>query len=364
MMNFQRNAPYNNLPDLPPAEQLETLEILKAAIEANKLLGELKGYCQTLPNPNLLLNTIVLQESKDSSEIENIVTTQDELYKAAISPEDKLTDASAKEVLLYRQAIYYGLEQMEKTGLITTNIMVGIMQKLKSTQAGIRRGMGTKLANPISGEIIYTPPEGEELIRNKLFGLEKFINDDTYSSIDPIIKMALIHYQFEAIHPFSDGNGRTGRILNILYLINKKLLSLPVLYLSYFIIQNKTEYYLLLRKVTEEHDWQSWVKYVLNAVATTSRVTLEKIDEIQKLKKQLEVSMKAALKTSFTKELGDLLFSFPYLKIKILEENGIAKRQTASIYLQTLAENGILRSLKMGKEIYYINYQLMEILTK
>jgi Fic family protein len=362
--DFHSDIPFNSLPDLPPAEQVETLEVMKATVEANRLLGELKGYCQTLPNPNLLLNTIVLQESKNSSAIENIVTTQDELYKAAISPEDKLTDAAAKEVLLYRQAIYFGLEQMEKTGLITTNLLVGIMQKLKGTQAGIRKGIGTKLANPMTGKIVYTPPEGEELIREKLFALEKFINDDTLSSLDPIIKMALIHYQFEAIHPFADGNGRTGRILNVLYLINKTLLPLPVLYLSYFIIHHKNEYYGLLKGVTEQGEWLPWIKYVLKAAAETSSITLQKIDAIQQLKRDMEMPMKTALKTSFSKELMDLLFSYPYMKIKILEENGIAKRQTASIYLQSLAEHKLLRSIKMGKEVYYVNYQLMNILTQ
>lgn len=280
-----------------------------------------------------------------------------------MSPEDKLTDAAAKEVLLYRQAIYFGLDQMEKTGLITTDMMVAIMQKLKGTQVGIRKTTGTKLANPLTGAIIYTPPEGENLIRNKLQALETFINDDSYSELDPVIKMALIHYQFEAIHPFLDGNGRTGRILNVLYLINKKLLTLPVLYLSYFIIQNKEEYYRSLRKVTEEQEWISWVEYILNAVATTAKVTLKKIDEIQTLKKEMEPKMKKVLKGSFSKELADLLFSYPYMKIKILEENGIAKRQTASSYLQILAENGLLHSVKLGKEIFYINFRLMEILT-
>lgn len=363
MNEFDREKPYNSLPDLPPTESLETIEILKATIEANKVLGELKGYCQTLPNPILLLNTIVLQESKESSAIENIVTTQDELYKASLDIPEKGTNAAAKEVLLYRQSVYWALEEMENKGIITTNLMVGIMQKLKSTRAGIRNVPGTKLASPTTNKIIYTPPEGEDIIREKLKQLEIFINDDEFSTLDPLIKMALIHYQFEAIHPFADGNGRTGRIINILYLINKNLIGLPVLYLSYYIIKNKNDYYRLLREVTEEGNWKDWVLYMLKGIAETSKITLDKIDAIQKLKQESEGLMKDALKTSFTRDFADLLFSYPYVKIKVLEEKGIAKRQTASVYLQSLAEAGLLEPLKLGKEMYYVNHKLMDILS-
>ena len=368
---IHRASPNNALHDLPPKSDpnnpkltdLENPELLKASIKANRLLAELKGYCQTLPNPQLLINTIVLQESKDSSEIENIVTTQDELYRAAASIDSaSALSSNTREVLLYREALYTGLELMQSRGM-TTNTMISIMQKLKNTSASIRKITGTKLANPITGEVIYTPPEGEMLIRDKLSALEKFINDDQ-DDIDPLIKMALAHYQFEAIHPFEDGNGRTGRILNVLFLVHKDLLTIPVLFLSSFIIKHKNEYYRLLREVTEKQNWQEWILYILSAISETSALTLKKIYEIQKLKEELIPLIKDALKDSYNRDLVELIFSHPYVKIKALEQNGIAKRQTASAYLQKLAKADILRPIKVGKEYYYINHRLMKIISE
>jgi len=363
-MSFDKDIPFNLLPDLPPAANLETSEIFKLTINANRLLAELKGYCQTLPNPNLLLNTIILQESKESSAIENIVTTQDELYKATLHLTDRIKNPAAKEVIQYREAMYWGLEEINKTGLITTNILVGVMQKLRATQDGVRKVPGTKLANPTTKAIVYTPPEGELIIRDKLAELEKFINDNEYSDLDPLIKMALIHYQFEAIHPFSDGNGRTGRILNVLFLINKNLLGLPVLYLSRFIIQNKPDYYRLLREVTENQNWEGWVKFVLKGVGETADMTLRKINTILELKHDAQPIIKLALNASYSKELGDLLYSYPYIKTSVLEENEIAKRQTAAEYLKKIEKTGLLRSIKLGKEVYYINQGLMQVLSQ
>jgi Fic family protein len=361
MDSFDKIKPYNALPDLPPNADLETIDLLKLSLQANKLLAELKGFCQTLPNPNLLLNTIVLQESKESNAIENIVTTQDELYKATLSY-DGINNPHAKEVLQYRKAMYWGLEKMQENKLITTNILEGIMKRLRNSQESIRSTTGTRLANPISNEIIYTPPEGENIIRTKLAALEQFINNPEASSLDPLIKMALIHYQFEAIHPFTDGNGRTGRILNVLYLIQQNLIGLPVLYLSRYIIQNKSDYYQLLRQVTEYGKWHEWIGFVLKGVGETAELTLKKIKAILLLKEQSEPLVKNILGVSFTRELMDLLFSYPYIKIRVLEENGIAKRQTASVYLQKLAAGDLLSPLKIGKETYYINHQLMQIL--
>lgn len=359
----RRTEPYNDLPDLPPKIDLESPEILKKAITASRLLAELKGYCQTLPDPKLLINTVVLQESKDSSAIENIVTTQDELYRAVAAIDEGFDFGSeTKEVLQYREALYKGLELMERRGL-TTNTLVAIMQKLKHTTAGIRTTTGTRLANPGTKEIIYTPPEGENLIREKLLSLEKFIHNDK-DDIDALIKMALIHYQFEAIHPFADGNGRTGRIMNVLYLVYKNLLNIPVLYLSSYIIQNKNDYYRLLREATEKQNWNEWIKFMLEAVSETASLTLEKISSIQSLKKETAIKVKGILKTSYNSELVDLMFSYPYLKIKILERNGIGHRQTSSVYLQKLAKEKILRPLKVGKEIYYINQKLMNLISK
>ncbi len=362
-IKYDKNIPYNELPDLPPKNNLETTPIFKATIRANKLLAELKGYCQTLPYPQLLLNTIVLQESKESNAIENIVTTQDELYKATLMG-DNIKNQAAKEVLQYREAIYWGIEQLQKNKLITTNLLVGLMQRLRGSSENIRKNTGTKLGNPTNNQIVYTPPEGENIIRDKLSKLEIFINDPAFSDLDPLIKMALIHYQFEAIHPFSDGNGRTGRILNVLYLIQQELLGLPVLYLSHYIIQNKSDYYRLLKSITEDNNWEEWVLFVVNGVAETSEMTLRKINAILELKINTELRAKDVLKSSYSKELVDLLFSHPYIKIKVLEENNIAKRQTASEYLKKLEFHNILDSVKIGNEIYYINKKLIEVLTK
>lgn len=363
-IKFDKDLPFNTLPDLPPRVNLETPEIFRATIRANKLLAELKGFCQTLPYPELLLNTVVLQESKESSAIENIVTTQDELYKATLMLEGVIKNQAAKEVLQYREAIYWGLERLREKPLITTNLLVGIMQKLRWSTENIRNHAGTKLANPTNGQTVYTPPEGEEVIRTKLAALERFINDVEISNLDTLIKMALIHYQFEAIHPFSDGNGRTGRILNIFYLIQQELISLPVLYLSKYIIENKADYYRLLREVTEKENWAEWVLYVVNGVADTAQSTLTKIRTILALKDNAEKDIKTAMGSSFSKELVELIFSYPYIKISVLEERGIAKRQTASQYLQKIEFIGYLDSVKIGREVYYINQKLIDILSR
>ena len=257
--------------------------------------------------------------------------------------------------------MYIGLELLEKRGF-STNTMISIMQKLKNTTSSIRRTTGTRLSNPITKEIIYTPPEGEELIRKKLAELEKFIHNDK-DDIDPLIKMALMHYQFEAIHPFADGNGRTGRILNVLYLVQKQLLPLPVLYLSSFIIKHKNEYYKLLRQVTENNNWHEWIIYMLSAVSETAALTLNKISSIQKLKEEIIAKARGVLKNSYSRDFIELIFSYPYIKIKTLEINGIAQRQTASVYLQKLTAAGILHSVKIRKEMYYINYKLMDIIS-
>lgn len=361
---FERNLPYNSLPDLPPNETFELPTLNRLVIKANKLLAELKGFCQTLPNPEILLNTIVLQESKDSNEIENIVTTQDDLYMTSLKQGTTSQNSEAKEVLFYREALYYGLKELQTYNLITINTLIGIVQHIKSSTVGIRTITGVKIANPSTKEVIYTPPEGEELVLQKLKELERFINDDSHSEIDPLIKMALIHYQFEAIHPFSDGNGRTGRILNILYLIQQNLLTLPVLYLSSFIIQNKSKYYTLLREVTEQKDWIKWVEFVLEGIANTSESTLSKIRKILDHQQQLDPKVRLVLGNSASRELTELLVSHPYIKIGVLVEKNIAKRQTASEYLKKLSKAGILTSVKNGKDVYYINERLMEILSQ
>jgi Fic family protein len=354
-MDFDRKKPFNELPDLPPVIDLEDTDILKLCIKANKVLAELKGYCHILPDPNLLINTIILQESKDSSAIENIVTTQDELYKAVMNSEDIIKNQNAKEVILYREALYLGLELLKRRGL-TINSLIKIMQKLKNTNEEIRKTTGTRLMNPQTSEIFYTPPEGEYIIREKLAALEKFIHSK--DEIDPLVKMALIHYQFEAIHPFSDGNGRTGRILNVLFLVHENLLNIPVLYLSSYIIKNKSKYYLLLREITESKEWTEWIKFMLNAVHDTAEYTLKKISGILKLKQEVTNQFG----DSYNRDLLDLIFKYPYVKINILERNNIAKRETASKYLKSLATDGVLTQHKVGKELYFINHRLMKLL--
>lgn len=362
-MAFDQNTPFNDLPSLPPQEFTESPEILRQLAKAARYLGELNGLCATLPNPQLLINTIVLQESKDSSAIENIVTTQDELYKAA--SEEDTASHSAKEVLSYREALYVGMDKMAKQkNLLLTNTIVEIVQTIKRNKSGLRTAPGTALKNAINGEVIYTPPCCEEVLREKLSSLEHFINNTDSSPLDPLIKMAFIHYQFEAIHPFADGNGRTGRIVNALYLLQQELLTQPVLYLSSYIIKYKTEYYQLLRGVTEQQNWQDWVMYILTALMETAKLTTKKIRAILLLKEEYEKQMKQTLGSSFSYELLQLMFALPYLKIELLEKKEIAHRQTASVWLKKLTAANILKPQKIGRTTYYVNYRLMELLAE
>lgn len=361
-MAYNKNIAFNDLPDLPPAHFTESPEILRQLAKASRHLGELNGLCASLPDPQLLINTIILQESKNSSAIENIVTTQDELYKA--TTEESTTNHAAKEVLSYREALYLGLEKMkDQKNLLLTNTMVEIVQTIKQNKAGIRNTPGTALKNAINGETIYTPPCCEVVLREKLAALEKFINDSALSALDPLVKMALIHYQFEAIHPFADGNGRTGRIINALYLVQQELLSQPVLYLSSYIIKYKTEYYQLLRGVTEKDNWHDWIMYILTALIETTQLTTKKLRAMLALKDEFEKQMKEVLGSSFSYELLQLMFTLPYLKIKLLEKRAIAHRQTASTWLKKLTDAAIVRPQKIGRTTYYINYKLMELLT-
>ncbi len=361
-MAYKKNIAFNELPPLPPAQiNIETPDILRQLAKASRHLGELNGLCASLPDPQLLINTIILQESKNSSAIENIVTTQDELYKAAA--EDATASTAAREVLSYREALYAGLKKMQsQKNLLMVKTMVEIVQTIKQNKAGIRNMPGTALKNAINGEVIYTPPCCEEVIRKKLAALEKFINDDEFSSLDSLIKMTLIHYQFEAIHPFADGNGRAGRIINALYLVQQGLLSQPVLYLSSYIIKHKTEYYQLLRGITEKNNWHDWIMYLLTALSETAKLTTRKIKEMLILRDGYEKQMKKVLGTSFSYDLLKLMFILPYLKIELLAKKKIAHRQTAAVWLKKLVDAGILKTQKIGRITYYINYKLMELL--
>lgn len=357
---FNRNEPYNDLPLLPPKDVLENSEILKAAIAANKKLAELKGIAKTIPNQTILINTLPLQEARSSSEIENVLTTNDQLYEAlAAKTEDY--DPQTKEVLRYKEALWGGYNKLKENNLLTTNLFIDIFQKIKETTAGIRSTPGTKITTS-AGEVIYTPPEGENIIREKLSNLENYIHDDT-DGTDPLIKLAVIHYQFEAIHPFTDGNGRTGRIINILYLLQQKLLDLPVIYLSRHIIENKNDYYLLLRTVTEKNEWISWIIYLLKGISSTAGDTVDKITEIKDLLENTLIDMKQKLPGRiYSKELIELLFNQPYCKVEFVVNAGIAKRQTAAEYLKQIEKTGLLKSKKVGKEVLYLNLPLFELL--
>ena len=362
-MAYNKNIPFNDLPALPPTDFLESPEILRHVAKAARYLGELNGLCTSLPDPQLLINTIVLQECKDSSAIENIVTTQDELYRAA--SEKGAASYAAKEVLSYREALYIGLEKMtSQKNLLLTNTMIEVVQTIKQNKSGIRTVPGTALKNAINGEVIYTPPCCEDVLREKLASLEQYINNQDSSSLDPLVKMAFIHYQFEAIHPFADGNGRTGRIVNALYLVQQELLTQPVLYLSSYIVKYKTEYYQLLRGVTEQYNWHDWVMYILTALIETAQLTTKKIRAMLLLKEDYEKQMKQTLGSSFHYELLQLMFALPYLKIELLEKRAIAHRQTASVWLKKLTDANILKPQKIGRTTYFVNYRLMELLTE
>ncbi|MFH1357796.1 MAG: Fic/DOC family N-terminal domain-containing protein, partial [bacterium] len=312
-MNFNPGKPYD-LPLLPPKEcEIETKEILKKCILARGLLGELKEIGKRIPNQSVLINTIPLLEAQGSSEIENIVTTADKLFRFS-NFEDK-ADSATKEALQYRTALKTGFDLIKKKP-ITTNLAEEICSILKGTNMTVRKVPGIKLANPATKEVIYTPPEGESLLRNKLKNWEFFLN--TQEDIDPLIRMAMMHYQFEAIHPFTDGNGRTGRVLNILYLIQENLLEIPVLYLSRFITQNKSDYYKKLLRVTTNNEWQNWILYMLEAVIETTKWTKEKIEQIEFLLQETKSIIKEQLPKIYSYELAELIFVQPYCRIQNL----------------------------------------------
>ena len=361
-MVFLSDKPFNDLPLLPPKAEIETKATLKKAISAGRALAELKGLGETIPNQAILVNSIILQEAKASSEIENIITTHDALFRA-FSAKTSRIDPATKEVLRYREALWEGSSGLKDRPLLTTNLFIKIVQTIRANKAGIRNTPGTKVANAATGEVVFTPPEGEEIIRDKLKNLEDYIH--AKDEVDPLIKLALIHYQFEAIHPFTDGNGRTGRILNILYLTSRHLLELPVLYLSKYIIEQKSDYYRLLRGVTEHQEWKPWILYMLDAVEQTAFYTKDKILTIKNLLTEtLEFTKKNLPSRVYSKDLIELLFHQPYTKAQFLVDAGIVKRQAAADYLKKLEEIGVLSAHKVGKENLYLNAKLYEILSK
>jgi Fic family protein len=358
MSKFDSKIPYNDLPLLPPKADVETKEILRKTISAGRALAQLNGTLLNLPNPTLFLDTIYLQEAKASSEVENIITTNDELYKSLVA-DKKIENLATKEVLSYKEALWLGLEQLKTKPFITTNLCISIVQCIKQNSASIRVTPGTTLAN-IQGEVIYTPPSGEDTIRGKLANLEKFINED--EAIDPLIKMALMHYQFEAIHPFADGNGRTGRILLLLYLKLSGLLDTPAIYLSEYIIKNKADYYKRLRNVTENNEWEAYILYMLDMIEETSKKGLERLNKITSAMDKTANEIKTKLPKVYSKDLVEILFRLPYTKRQHLIDENIGNLKTVGNYLIALEENGFLKSVKVGKEKLYLNKRLLKIL--
>jgi Fic family protein len=358
MEKFDQKVPYNDLPLLPPKADIETKQILRKTISAGRALAQLNGTLLNLPNPTLFLDTIYLQEAKASSEVENIITTNDELYKSLVA-DRKIENSATKEVLSYKEALWLGLDELKTKPFLTTNLCVKIVQCIKQNNASIRNTPGTTLSNT-QGEVIYTPPSGEQIIREKLANLEKFINED--ETIDPLIKMAILHYQFEAIHPFSDGNGRTGRILLLLYLKLSGLLDTPAIFLSEYIIKNKIDYYRCLRDVTEKNEWEDYILYMLDMIEETANKGLKRLNKITVAMAETANEIKKKLPKVYSKDLIEILFRLPYTKRQHLIDENIGNLKTVGNYLIALEKNGFLKSEKLGKEKLYLNQKLLKIL--
>ncbi len=360
MAEFDPKKPYNDLPLLPPPEeQIESTAILKQCINARVALAELKQAAELIPNAAVLVNALPLLEARASSEIENIVTTTDKLFEFADINEDK-ADAATKEALRYRSALFEG-SKMVRRGMLTTDIAIQLCSTIKDMELDVRDDSGTKLKNRGSGELIYTPPVGQKLLIEKLDNWQSFMHDATH--IDPLVRMAVQHYQFEAIHPFTDGNGRTGRILNILFLVEQGLLDTPILYLSRHVIQHKSDYYRLLMDVTRKQAWGPWILFILKGVEETCVWTTEKIKAIRELMQHTSEFVQSQLPKSYSWELVESLFKQPYCRIGNLVAAGVAKRQTASVYLKQLADLGVLREVKSGRETLFIHPKYIELLT-
>ncbi len=349
---------------LQPLDRLEpgrfdTPAILKRLNAASRALAELKGVAASIPNQNILINTLALQEAKDSSAIENIVTTHDELYR-----EDDPAQAvgtAIKEVLRYRQALRTGFERVSEHGLLTLNTILDIQQQLECNGAGLRTLPGTKLRNT-AGEVVYEPPQDAREVERLMAELERFIHDEPAFAADPLVKMALIHHQFESIHPFYDGNGRTGRIVNVLYLVKEDLLDIPVLYLSRHIVRTKPDYYRLLQAVRENDAWEEWVLYMLDAVASTATGTIASIRAIKTLLQDAKLTLRANYKF-YSQDLLNNLFSHPYTKVEFVQTDLGVSRLTATKYLDTLARDGVLEKRRIGRTNYYINHPLYALLS-
>lgn len=368
LIPFDRNKPYNTLPLLPPPdEKIMTVEILKALNKANKALAELKGLAKKLPNQSMLVNTIAIREAKASTAIENIFTTDDKLYKALSGNESSL-EPSTKEVLRYRQALWEGYKSVKSKKGITVDLIIKLYREIKLLKDGIRPAQTETVimkrgSSSLGGTVIYTPPRGEKILKEKLNNLVDYINNDTKHDYDPLLKMAIAHYQFEAIHPFRDGNGRAGRILNILMMVQKDLLEFPILYLSSYIISNKEDYYENLNAVTSRKSWKQWVLYMLSATEETALYTIKKINEIDRLFERT-LSLVKKKYPSMKKEVVEKIFEQPYISPKTLVTKDTKSLNTAKKYLQQLEKIKILVPEKVGKEIIYLNVDLFNLLSE
>lgn len=359
-MHFNSVLPYNELPSLPLLDELETKGVLKAAIRANIQLAKLNVMLAGLPDPLVLFDSLVLLDARNSSEIENIVTEKD-LYQYAVA-DLKSIDTVTREILSYNEALKHGYTEVAQNRALTTDLFIRMARIIKGNQSGIRNDQGTQLRNN-SNEVIYTPPEGQEIIKQKLANLQAFLGSPD-DGLDPLIKMAVGHYQFEAIQPFSEANGRTANILSVLYLVQQGLLKSPVLYLSKYILENKNDYLQRFTEVASEQNWQGWLLYMINAVAEASENVFKKIGEINTLKAKTDEAVRRDLPKIYSKDLIEVLFRYPYSKRQFLEDAGIAKVKTAGTYLSALEEKGFLTSVDLGKEKLYRNKALIKILDK
>lgn len=357
-IRWQADRPYNDLPPLPPAADLETKPILKRCIAARAALAELKRAAELIPNQSILINTLPLLEAQASSEIEQIVTTTDRLFR--FRDEDEQADPATKEALRYSHSLLEGFQTLARRPL-STGTAEEVCSQIKGVEMKVRRVPGTALAKN-SGEIVYTPPVGEEVLRSQLANWERFLHDER--DVDPLIRMAVGHYQFEAIHPFTDGNGRTGRVLNSLFLIQEGLLTLPILYLSRYIIRHRSDYYRLLRDVTRDNAWEPWVLYLLTGVEETSRWTTAKVDAIQKLAGKTTDYVRETLPKLYRRELIELIFELPYCRIQNVVDANLAERRAASRYLRQLAEAGVLQETTVGREKLFLHPRLLKLLTQ
>jgi len=345
---------------LPLQQELESRAVLKAVAAAHRRLAELKGVARSIPNETILISTLTLQEAKDSSAIENIITTHDELFRAELFI-DQLTSPTAKEVQSYAFALRQGFELVRNSKILSEAYIIEIQEVLEQNRAGYRKLPGTELKNVQTGQTVYTPPQDYDSIKTLMNNLAQFINDDSLSDLDPLVKLAIIHHQFESIHPFYDGNGRTGRIINILYLVIKDLLDLPILYLSGYIIENKAEYYRLLQTVRDMNDWESWIIFILRGVEQTASETIFLVEQIRTMMTKYKQGLRKDLPKLYSQDLLNNLFRHPYTKIEFVEDELRVNRKTASRYLKQLVEKGYLKLLKIGRSNFYLNEPLFNL---